>query len=164
MQRINKGHVLALFLVGQFAIGILMAEKPAWAGNDDGRKHHKAHENHDDASYDRNDGGARSHAYFGDRQRIVVHDYYAGRFHSGHCPPGLAKKHNGCLPPGHAKKWRIGRPLPRDVIYYDLPPAVVVQLGAPLPRHRYVRVAADILLIAVGTGMVIDAIEDLDGR
>jgi hypothetical protein len=27
--------------------------------------------------------------------------------------------------------------------------------------YRYVRVASDILLIAVGTGMVVDAIEDL---
>jgi len=33
--------------------------------------------------------------------------------------------------------------------------------GAPPAGHRYVRVAADILLIAVGTAMVVDAIEDL---
>jgi len=38
---------------------------------------------------------------------------------------------------------------------------LVVQLGIPPAGHRYVRVAADILLIAVGTGLVIDAIEDL---
>jgi Ni/Co efflux regulator RcnB len=66
------------------------------------------------------------------------------------------------MPPGQAKKWRVGRPLPRDVIFYDLPPALVVQLGRPPAGHRYVRVAADILMIAVGTGMVIDAIQDLD--
>jgi Ni/Co efflux regulator RcnB len=34
-------------------------------------------------------------------------------------------------------------------------------LGYPPAGHRYVRVAADILLIAVGTGMVVDAIEDI---
>jgi len=28
-------------------------------------------------------------------------------------------------------------------------------------RHRFVRVASDILMIAVGTGMVVDAIEDI---
>ena len=33
--------------------------------------------------------------------------------------------------------------------------------GLPPAGHRYVRVANDILLIAAGTGMVIDAIEDL---
>ncbi len=37
--------------------------------------------------------------------------------------------------------------------------------AGPAPAgHRYVRVAADILLIAVGTSMVIDAIQDLGSR
>jgi len=37
----------------------------------------------------------------------------------------------------------------------------VMQIGAPPPGYRYVRVATDILLIAAGTGMVVDAIQDL---
>lgn len=166
-RRIYKSHVLALVIMGWFSTGPALAEKPSWAGNDKGDKHErKSHKNNerdheDQSSYDR--GGDR-HIYFGDQQRIVVRDYYTQQFHSGHCPPGLAKKHNGCRPPSHVRNWRVGRPLPHDVIYYDLPPAVVVQLGVPLPRHRYVRVATDILMIAVGTGMVVDAIEDLDGR
>ncbi|NMG54564.1 hypothetical protein GPA23_07865 [Aromatoleum aromaticum] len=98
---------------------------------------------------------------FGDRERVVVREYYSERVRTGSCPPGLAKKGNGCMPPGQAKKWSVGRPLPRDVVFYDLPPAIVVELGVPPRGHRYVRVAADILLIAVGTGMVVDAIEDL---
>jgi Ni/Co efflux regulator RcnB len=65
------------------------------------------------------------------------------------------------MPPGQAKKWRVGQPLPSDVIFYDLPPQLVVSLGTPPAGHRFVRVASDILLIAVGTGMVLDAIEDL---
>jgi hypothetical protein len=65
------------------------------------------------------------------------------------------------MPPGQAKRWKVGRPLPRDVIYHDLPHSVVVEIGLPPPRHKYVRVAGDILLIAIGTGMVLDAIEDL---
>ena len=65
------------------------------------------------------------------------------------------------MPPGQAKKWRVGRPLPRDVIFYDVPQPLVVQLGAPPSGHRYVRVAADILLITVGTAMVVDALQDL---
>ena len=52
---------------------------------------------------------------------------------------------------------------PRDVIFYDLPHVLLQQLGNPGPDYRYVRVAADILLIAMGTGMVIDAIQDLSG-
>jgi len=77
------------------------------------------------------------------------------------CPPGLAKTQNGCMPPGQAKKWQLGRPLPRDVIYHAVPQSLVLQIGLPPPGYRYLRVATDILLIAIGTGMVVDAIQDL---
>lgn len=118
---------------------------------------------HGHKSFQKNQGSSNVNVsvHFGDRERAIVREYYTERFQAGHCPPGLAKKHNGCMPPGQAKKWAIGRPLPRDVIYYDLPPTVIVEIGAPPPGYKYVRIAADILLIAVGTGMVIDAIEDL---
>lgn len=105
----------------------------------------------------------RQGGYFGDQQRIVIRDYYSEQFRRGHCPPGLAKKNNGCLPPGQAKKWQIGRPLPRNVIFHDLPPAVVLELGPPPAGHRFVRVASDILMVTTGTGMVIDSIQDLGG-
>lgn len=55
----------------------------------------------------------------------------------------------------------LARPLPRDVIFYDVPQGLVVQIGSPPAGYRYARVANDILLIAVGSGMVIDAIQDL---
>jgi Ni/Co efflux regulator RcnB len=48
------------------------------------------------------------------------------------------------------------------MIYHLLPPHLVSQLGLPGPGYRYVRVAADVLLIAAGTGLVIDAIQDLN--
>lgn len=95
---------------------------------------------------------------FGQRDYVVVRDYYSD---IGHCPPGLAKKNNGCMPPGQAKKWRVGHPLPPDVIYYDLPPELVVRLSPTSAGYKYVRVGADILKIAVGTGLIVDAIEDL---
>ena len=82
-------------------------------------------------------------------------------YQSGHCPKGLAKKHNGCMPPGQAKKWAIGRPLPRDVVYYDLPSAILSNIGSPPSGYRFVRVASDILMINTGTRMVMDAINDL---
>jgi Ni/Co efflux regulator RcnB len=65
------------------------------------------------------------------------------------------------MPPGQAKKWKRGQPLPHDVTYYSVPQALVVTIGPPPPGHRYVRVATDILLIAIGTGLVVDAIQDL---
>lgn len=100
-------------------------------------------------------------SYFADPQRTAARDYFGKQAKAGHCPPGLAKKNNGCLPPGQAKKWNLGQPLPRDVVVYTVPYPVVVQLGTPPAGYKYVRVASDILLIAIGTSMVIDAIEDL---
>jgi hypothetical protein len=102
--------------------------------------------------------------YFGDAQRVAVRSYYEPRFRAGKCPPGLAKKNNGCQPPGQAKQWQLGQPLPASVVFYPVPNSVSVRIGLPPAGHDYVRVAADILLIAIGTRMVIDAIEDLSGR
>lgn len=98
---------------------------------------------------------------FNDHDRGIVQDYFGSLAARGHCPPGLAKKHNGCMPPGQAKKWALGRPLPRDAIFYDLPHDLMIRLTPPPAGYRYVRVAADVLMIAAGTGMVMAAIEDL---
>ena len=99
--------------------------------------------------------------YFQVPQMAAAKAYYSLPENRGYCPPGLAKKGTGCLPPGQAKLWRKGEPLPRGVIYYDVPRAVVLALGVPPFGYKYVRMASDILLIAIGTGMVIDAMEDL---
>jgi Ni/Co efflux regulator RcnB len=123
-----------------------LAEKPDWAG-EKGKGHGKG--KHKDVKHFDND------------RRGYVRTYYEEEFRGGRCPPGLAKKHNGCMPPGQAKKWRMGQPLPRDVVVYDVPPALVVRLGTPPAGYRYVRCASDILLIAVGSRMVADAIIDL---
>lgn len=101
-------------------------------------------------------------SFFDDRHRAATHQYYDARFAQGKkCPPGLAKKNNGCLPPGQAKKWAVGKPLPSDVVFHAVPAPLVVQLGQPPAGHRYVRVASDILLIATGSRMVIDGLQNL---
>jgi hypothetical protein len=110
---------------------------------------------------DRDAAHVKASQYFSEETRILIHKYYGEQFWSRRCPPGLAKRGNGCMPPGQAKKWMIGQALPPDIIFYDLPPEVLVQIGPVPSRHRFVRVAADILMIAVGTGMVVDAIEDI---
>lgn len=162
------------------------AEKPDWAGQGNGKgpgkpdKHQFERQDGRDRDdrqrpaqrpVERNDGplvalqgnagNVQIGVYFGAPQRQALYDYYAPQFRAGKCPPGLAKKGNGCLPPGQAKKWRVGQSLPRDVVYYPVPNDISVRIGLPPAGHKYVRVAADILLIAVGTGMVIDAVEDL---
>lgn len=159
--------VLVFVVTGMLVCAPVFAEKPSWAGEKD-KKHEQGGRQDDDSKFDRdhssvdrNEHGDERNRYFGDQQRQVVHEYFSEQRRKGRCPPGLAKKHNGCMPPGQAKKWKIGSPLPREVIYYDLPPAVVVQIGPPPAGHRYVRVARDILLIAIGTGMIVDAIDDL---
>ncbi len=124
----------------------VLAAKPEWAG--EGKGHGKGKQN----------------KHFDKDKRAHVHGYYQEEFRGGNCPPGLAKKRNGCIPPGQAKKWRVGRPLPQDVVFYEVPPALVVRIGPPPSGHRYVRVAGDILLIAIGTRMVADAIIDLGRR
>lgn len=172
-------------LTALLALGLLcglpaLAEKPEWAGQRGGKPDkHEKHEKHGQqdrrAPSQRDDRPDRLRAapdthvsvnvqiggYFAEPQRRIAHEYYEPRFKAGKCPPGLAKKHNGCMPPGQAKKWRLGYPLPHDVVYYPVPSGVSVQIGLPPAGYKYVRVAADILLIAVGTGMVVDAIEDL---
>jgi len=55
----------------------------------------------------------------------------------------------------------MGRPLPRDVQYYPLPRDLMGRLPPPPAGHEYVRVAGDILMIAIGTSMVVDAIQDI---
>jgi hypothetical protein len=107
----------------------------------------------------------RPGAYFDDRNRDAVRTYYASAGKGGKaCPPGLAKKNNGCMPPGQAKKWQVGQPLPRDVVFHPVPSQLVVTLPPVPVGHRYVQVAGDILLIAIGSKMVVDGINGLSGR
>jgi hypothetical protein len=157
---------LALALAGMLAIAPAMAEKPSWAGGGKPDRDERA-DKRDQQGAERRDAGQRSSRdnvrrdHFEERHHVIVRDYYREEYRSGRCPPGLAKKHNGCMPPGQARKWQIGQPLGRDVVYYSVPQPLVVQIGLPPSGYRYVRVASDILLMAVGTGMIVDAIQDL---
>jgi len=171
--KFRKGGALAIFIAGILAATPSLADKPPWAGGGKGGKHgqkdwHENREGNDWAHggkppHEQGGQAVRERGYFDDHHRVIVHDYYAGQFQVGRCPPGLAKKHNGCVPPGQAKKWAMGQPLPRDVVIYGLPSTIIGQIGMPPAGYRYVRVANDILLISTGTRMVVDAILDLGG-
>ena len=183
----KTNYALTIALAGLLAIPPAYAEKPEWSGDgrgagreqrdmrgnhgnrDEGRRDDRDRMRMEDRREDRD--RAREHrreevrfgGHFDDHNRVIVRDYYHGEYVRGRCPPGLRKKHNGCMPPGQIRRWQVGHRLPRDVIYYDVPPALIVQLGHPPAGYRYVRVASDILLIAIGTGLVVDAINDLGG-
>jgi Ni/Co efflux regulator RcnB len=168
-------YALALVIGGVLAAGPVLAEKPSWAGSGKGGKDQRA-EQSDGQKGARRDGGQQSRRdqdrasaaqrrHFEDQHRMAVRQYYGEhygeQFRGRRCPPGLAKKQNGCMPPGQAKKWQLGYPLPSNVVYYEVPQPLVMQIGLPPSGYRYVRVAGDILMIAIGTGLIVDAIQDL---
>jgi len=174
-------------MFASLVLSALCAAAPAWAARPEGAGHGNGNDNDRERGQDarrddrrapvqqapqrndRNDRNAKrddgrySH-FFEDRQRAVARSYFDDSYRSGRCPPGLAKKNNGCNPPGQVRNWQRGQPLGRDVYYYALPQAVLINLGPPPSGHRYVRVASDILLIAIGTGIVVDAIERMSGN
>ncbi|HEY6821883.1 MAG TPA: hypothetical protein VI321_07665, partial [Burkholderiales bacterium] len=128
----RKKILVALASAFAFAAAApVFADKPSWAGKGKGNQ-----ERDDD---DRDDQGRGKHKekekhgkHFDDNKRVAVREYYEHEFEGGkRCPPGLAKKHNGCMPPGQEKKWEMGRPLPRDVVYYPVPPELEVRIGLP---------------------------------
>ncbi|WP_334120453.1 hypothetical protein [Limnobacter sp.] len=98
---------------------------------------------------------------FGSSETRIVRDYYGGQVAKGKCPPGLAKKGNGCQPPGQARQWQKGRALGSDVRYYDIPNELRIRLPVPPLNHKYVQLGTDLLLIAVGTAIVVDAIDGI---
>ncbi len=156
------------------AIFVISIAFPAWAEKppkaDKGKPHSSHQKKHGDFEHKthleskqqyRQRDRYEQQRYFNDQHRSIINSYYAEEFRRGFCPPGLAKKQNGCMPPGQTKRWSLGQPLPRDVVFYDLPDSVMRQIGYPPSGYRFVRVASDILMITVGTGLVVDAISDL---
>lgn len=157
---------LALACAALLAGASALAAPPPWAGGGDkgnGSEKKAKHGGDDRAEHGKGSGKKpKQGAYFDDRNRDAVHSYYAK---ARHCPPGLAKKNNGCLPPGQAKKqWAVGQPLPSTVVYHPVPRQIVIGLPPVPSGHKYVEVAGDILLVAVGSMMVVDGINGLMSR
>ena len=130
-----------------------LAKKPEAPGNSATQK--SSQENSDSAVA--NHEGGDSQVYFNEDRRAVIRNYYSKSQKPENCPPGLAKKNNGCQPPGQLKKWRKGQPLPHDLVYYDLPEALINQLGRIPESEKIIQTDSDLLLINIATGMVIDA-------
>ncbi len=97
---------------------------------------------------------------FVDQDRLAIYHYYRAVALSGPCPTGLARKAEGCLP-ADTKQWVLGRPLPRQVVFHNLPADLTPQLAPAPAGYRYIRVGGDVLLISRGSGIVVAAIEDL---
>lgn len=145
---------IAIVLAIELAVGApAFADKPEAPGN-------SGAQNSSQVKYDRPtaiNSADDSREYFNEYRRNQIRNYYSKAQKPGNCPPGLAKKNNGCQPPGQAKKWRRGEPLPRDLVYYDLPAAFIDELGGTPEGGKIVQVDSDLLLINVATGLVLDA-------
>lgn len=97
---------------------------------------------------------------FNDTQRGSAQSYFVNTYGRGNCPPGLAKKNNGCLPPGQAKKrYVVGQPLPKGIVLAVLPQELSVRLGDAPSGYRYGLLDGDVIKLAVGTMLVVDAID-----
>ena len=74
-------------------------------------------------------------------------------------PPRIVYTHSHH--PG--RSWRVGRALPSRAVYHEVsaPYYSHYRLAPPPHNHRYVRMGDDILLIAIGTGLIAGAIYDI---
>ncbi|HET8747366.1 MAG TPA: hypothetical protein VFM98_17335 [Ramlibacter sp.] len=86
-------------------------------------------------------------AYFGDKVRVAVREYFDKHPVSGSAP-----------------RWQIGEALPAGQPVAAVPSAVRASLPKLPPGHQYLQVGGDILLVASGSKMVVDAISAREGR
>jgi len=144
------------------ALTISMAAA-TWADNDKGKGKSKGKGHDKGAPVAEVERGDRDVVVvFNDRDRDAVRRYWVDTVGRGNCPPGLAKKHNGCLPPGQARKrYVVGQRLPAAVVVQPLPPVLVTRLGPAPVGYEYVVVDGDVVKLAVGTRLVVDAITAL---
>ena len=161
---------LTVSFAGAFLLlfsGIVLAGPPSWAGggNDHGdRKDRREFQSKRKSPQHGSQHEAKGRHFTVYETPVVRHVYPHPYGFGWDCPPGLAKKHNGCRPPGMTKHWVVGYPLPTYVVYEPVPSWMILRLGPPGPGYEYVRVAGDILKIAIGTNLVVNAIQDLGGR
>ena len=132
------------------APAIAFADKPDKDKNKDKKK-----DKHDKTEEARVTG-------FNADQRGRVQVFFVETHGRGKCPPGLAKKNNGCLPPGQAKKrYVVGHPLAPNIRFEPVPREVEVRIGPPPNGYRYGIVDGDLVKLAIGTLLVVDAIDGL---
>ena len=95
-------------------------------------------------------------------QREAAQAYFVEKHGRAGCPPGLAKKGNGCLPPGQAKKrYTVNKALPKGVPTQPPSAELSIRIGAPPAGYMYVVLDGDLVKLAVGTMLVVDAIDGL---
>jgi len=138
-----------------FALALALLASPTLAKKDDPGtgKGHGGHGTGDVVVVDA--------AIFTSDQRVVFREYWGERY-GRKCPPGLAKKNDGCMPPGLAKKrYRVGHAPPQGVVVAPLPPELKVRIGVPPVGYLYGMIDGDLVKLAAGTYLVVDALDGL---
>lgn len=138
--------------------GPAFAEKPSEPGNS-GAKKSQSNNSPGASTYHDSKDSKDSDDYFNSDRRSLIKNYYTTSAKSGNCPPGLAKKNNGCQPPGQLQKWQRGNTLPGNVQYYDLPAALIAELGRTPDGAKVVQVGTDVLLVSIATGIILDVFD-----
>lgn len=152
-------RLLALVLAFSLAVSIPLSAQGKGKGNAQGKGQEKK-EQQQKSQKAQKAQDTHVTVVFNDTQRGAVHAYFVNTYGRGNCPPGLAKKNNGCLPPGQAKKrYVVGQRLPSAVVIVDLPPALSTRIGAAPAGYRYGIVDGDLVKLAIGTMLVVDAID-----
>jgi hypothetical protein len=138
-------NTLIAVVVSALLAAPALADKPGHAG----KGKHKG-----------KDQGPDKVVIFADRERDAVRGYWIETHGRGNCPPGLAKKRNGCLPPGQAKKrYVVGRRLPAAMVVQPVPQMIITRLQPVPAGYEYVMLDGDLLKLALGTRLVVDAID-----
>lgn len=157
-----------LILTGLIALpAVASAEK----GGHGAKTHGKAKADGKEKSKEESHGKAKSHGStaaatvkvgFSVHQRDSARGWFGESYGRGKCPPGLEKKKNGCLPPGQAKKrYTVGLPLPPGLPRLPPPPALLKRIGPPPAGHEFIMLDGDLVQLAIGTALVVDAVQAL---
>jgi len=100
---------------------------------------------------DKRDADVEVTVQFGSRDRELVREYFVEKHGRGKCPPGRQAK----------KRYVVGQPLPSTVVIRELPSEISVRIGTAPHGYRYGIVDGDIVKLAIGTALVVDAIDGL---
>src|SRR5258708_2967135 len=87
---------------------------------------------------------------FAPEERERAKAYFVQTQGRGHCPAGPAKK-----------RYAMGHRLAETVGVGPLPAGLRVRMGEPPLGYRYVIVDGDLVKLAIGTSIVVDAVEGL---
>jgi Ni/Co efflux regulator RcnB len=150
---LRRALLAALIVAAAALAGPARAQPRPWVG---GPLKDKSEVSEDSASLaDRN-------AKLTIHEREVVRLYFVDQHGRGKCPEGLTKKEHACLPAGQAKKrYAVGQALSPLVVTGPIPIGLANRLGAPPRGYRYAIVDGDLVKLATGSQVVVDAVESL---